>query len=65
MVFLALMHLPRQLLRVRPYLENYIVDASIWSDLFQTKNIISVSSFKEHTVDALAIGAEEGRSNLR
>jgi len=24
-----------------------------------------VSSFKEHTVDALAIGAEEGRSNLR
>jgi hypothetical protein len=61
MVFLALMHLPMQLLRVRPYLENYIV----WSDLFQTKNIISVSSFKEHTVDALAIGAEEGRSNLR
>ena len=23
------------------------------------------SSFKEHTVDALALGAEEGRRNLR
>jgi len=26
---------------------------------------LCVSSFKEHTVDALAIGADEGRSNMR
>ncbi len=48
----------------RPYFENYIVDASIL-DLTLRSQITLWSSFKEHTVDALAIGAEEGRSNLR
>jgi hypothetical protein len=62
-------------IRNRPYFENYIVDASIFrpgfipgqrfiANLFVIDHLC-VSSFKEHTVDALAIGADEGRSNLR
>ena len=65
--------MPRQVIPVaggvRLYFENYTVDASILKKRTQIEYFDSVahviSSLQEHTVDALASGAEEGRSNLR